>query len=293
MSSILDALKKSEAERQRGVPPTLNTPILQRGQPAKSKRPAWLLPAVAAVALVAAWAGGLFSGGDSDDEAPAVTQAEPAVADAPAEAPAAAIASSVPAPPAAAEAATPDAAPDAMPETAAVETPEDQPRRRIGFGPFPPRPTSAPAAEASAATPDAAPDVAAPDAAVAAVDDPAPPAAPTPPAMPPVTPAAPATPATPAAQPPAAPVAAATPASTGNDVPTYYELPFAVRRDIPALSLTLHMYSDDPERRFAIINGVRVRDGQPIEGGVDVREIRPNGVVIRFKDTDFLLPARG
>lgn len=285
MSSILDALKKSEAERQRGVPPTLNTPILQRGQPAKSKRPAWLLPAVAAVALVAAWAGGLFDGGDSGDEAPVVTQAEPAataVAEAPAQAPVAAVASSAPATPAAAEPAMPDAAPDAAPETAAVESPADPPRRRIGFGPFPPRPTSAPAAEAPAA---AAPDVAAPDAAVATIDNPVP-----------ATPAAPATPATPAAQPPAvpaAPVTAATPASTGDDVPTYHELPFAVRRDIPALALTLHMYSDDPERRFAIINGVRVRDGQPIEGGVDVREIRPNGVVIRFKDTDFLLPARG
>lgn len=278
MSSILDALKKSEAERQRGVPPTLSTPILRHGQATKPQRPAWLLPAVAAVALVGAWAGGLFSSGDEE----AMPASEPTAAQTPAkESPPVATAVPAPAPAVPAEPAPavpePPVASAAAPE---VSAPDAQPARRVGFGPFPARPTTTPD-PAPAPAPAPAPDAQAASGEAVAV-----------PADPQVATAAPAPAPATAAPAPAAPVPAATPAA-GSSTPTYNELPYAVRRDIPPIALTLHMYSTDPERRFAIINGVRARDGQPIEGGLEVVEIRPNGVLIRFKDTDFLFPSRG
>lgn len=270
MSSILDALKKSEAERQRGVPPTLSTPILHRGQPARPKRPAWLLPAVAAVALVLAWAGGLFSGADSED---AVAPAAETVATTPTEIPAAASPKPEPA-------TTPPAPETAAPAAASpADAASGQPARSVGFGPYRPRPTTTAPGEAAAAPAESRPE--APVAAAPAEATDAPAQAPV------------AAPATLVATTQPAPATPAGPEPAGDDVPTLHQLPYAVRREIPQLALTLHMFSTDPERRFAIINGVRVTDGQPIEGGIDVKEIRPNGVLVRYKDTDFLLPARG
>ncbi len=295
MSSILDALKKSEAERQRGQPPTLNTPILPTRQAPQRRRPAWLLPAVAGLALVAAWAGGLFSSGEGDGTAPETAEAVPAEAPAVAEAPATAGAPAMRPPGSDTETAAADGA--------AEEGGAAPPVRQIGFGPYPPRRT-APAE-------DGAPKDAAPDASRDAVAA-APVAAETPPA--PADPALPSSPsaapgdgnpsgatavaAVPDITPP--PQAAPDPANPAGDarapaagVPSMHQLPFAVRREMPPLSMTLHMYSSDPERRFAIINGTRVEDGSELDGGFEVRQIQPDGVLMHYKGTDFVLPARG
>lgn len=284
MSSILDALKKSEAERQRGVPPTLSTPIMRQGQPARKQRPAWLLPAIAGVALVAAWAGGLFSGAGTEADDPVAesrpVSASPAVSDD--------AAAAVPPAPVPVTAPAQVDRPEAEPSTPPATEPA-----QVSFGPFRPRhlptapaqdPAAAPAADGQPAVPDAA-DIPTDAEAAAAAAAPAP-VAEAPPAA--AQPAAPAS-APVAPTPPPAPAAA----QPGNAVPTFNQLPYAVRREIPQIALTMHMYSADPERRFAIINGVRARDGQPLEGGLEVVEIRPDGVLIRFKDTDFLYPSRG
>lgn len=288
MSSILDALKKSEAERQRGAPPTLTTPILHRGQPARRGRPAWLLPAIAGAALIAAWAGGLFGDRQTGDDTPAATST--AADAAPTSTPAEDIAATTQAPADALPAPAEPAPPSAAPVAAAPATPDAgaEPRRRVGFGPFPPRRPPAGETDAAEPAPAQSPPATPVAAAPAAPDTPDPAVPVAQPAPQPADPVA-SVPA-PAEVPAAAPAPVSAPAAA---TPTFHELPFALRRDIPALALTLHMFNTDPERRFAIINGVRVRDGQQIEGGLEVVEIRPTGVVIRFKDTDFLLPARG
>lgn len=89
------------------------------------------------------------------------------------------------------------------------------------------------------------------------------------------------------ASPPPTPAAAAS-----GSVPSLHELPFAVRRTLPEIVVTMHMYNADPERRFALINGTRVRDGQPLEGGLEVIAIRLDGIVLRHDGTEFLYPIR-
>ena len=71
-----------------------------------------------------------------------------------------------------------------------------------------------------------------------------------------------------------------------------YELPFSVRRTLPEIAITMHMYSPDPELRFALVNGTRARDGQPLAGGLEVIAIRTDGVVFRYDGTEFLHPIR-
>jgi len=75
-----------------------------------------------------------------------------------------------------------------------------------------------------------------------------------------------------------------------DGIPTIYELPFAARRGLPEIAVTMHMYSADPARRFALVNGVRVRDGESLEGGIDVVRILPDGVQVRIEGTEFVLP---
>lgn len=297
MSSILDALRKSEAERLRGRPPGLNSPMPFHTRPRRRNRP-WLLPALAVLALAGAWAGGLFDFGGDDPAPPPVAATEPQTAPVPGD-PAVGTAvetAQVPPPapplPAAADPATPVDTPAPAADSAPAPSP------RVGFGPFPRsgarRVTQPPAAPANPTAPPVA--AAPPPASPADTQAPAPAQAIAQTTPPPAETAPAPTTAPPADAPPAAPApapatpVAATPAAPG--VPTVNELPFAFRRGLPELAVTMHMYSTDPERRFVLINGQRARDGQALEGGLEVKEIRIDGVVLRFQDTEFLLPVR-
>ena len=325
MSSILDALKKSEAERQRGVPPTLDSPAaFHRTRPAPRRSSRLWLPALAVLAAVVAWGTGMFDFGTGSLVTPDTGVEGPEMA--PADSSVASIAGGADAPIEAADSKPElDSGTTGEGDTAVVPadastTPADAspPARRIGFGPRPsaiapapnaadpvestpasqpapraaaatPAPVDVPAAPPSTASPEAAPATAPPSTAGAPSAAPPASAAPNTPAP---TPAAGRTAQTPKATEPT-PVTAA-PAVTGapaaGTVPTIYELPFAARRALPEVAVTMHMYSADPERRFALVNGIRVRDGMSLEGGIEIVRILPDGVQLRFEDTEFVLP---
>src|SRR5690554_5423956 len=61
MSSILDALNKSEAERQRAQPPGWNSPMQFGQQPPPRRRRWWWLVLAVLAALALAWMFGVFS----------------------------------------------------------------------------------------------------------------------------------------------------------------------------------------------------------------------------------------
>lgn len=101
----------------------------------------------------------------------------------------------------------------------------------------------------------------------------APAVAPTPtPSQAPAPPAIP-VPETAAIPPPS--VATESPAEAADDVAS---LPAALRAALPPLRLSMHVYDDDPERRFAIIDGQRVRDGDLLVPGLRVAAIGRDGV---------------
>jgi len=90
---------------------------------------------------------------------------------------------------------------------------------------------------------------------------------------------------------PAAPPAA--PAAAGEQIPSIWELPYATRKDIPAIDLTMHVYSSDPAQRFAVIKGARHAEGDEIGEDLVLREIRPDGLVLEYKGQRFLFPRNG
>ncbi len=89
---------------------------------------------------------------------------------------------------------------------------------------------------------------------------------------------------------PAAPAAApATPQDAGT-LPTFDSLPADLRQSLPALHLDVLGYAAQAADRFVVINLQRYRSGDSLPEGPRVVDILPQGVVLEFNGTRFLLP---
>ncbi len=91
---------------------------------------------------------------------------------------------------------------------------------------------------------------------------------------------------------PAATVEPEAPAATTNvaALPTIYEVITDGTLVLPELHLDIHVYSDSPEDRFVFINMSKQREQSRLSEGPVVKEITPNGVVLEYDGTSFLLP---
>jgi len=76
--------------------------------------------------------------------------------------------------------------------------------------------------------------------------------------------------------------------STGQDLPLYQQI--VISAGLPDLHLDLHVYADRPQDRFVMINMHRLGEGDALPSGVQVETIRPDGVVMIYHGTRFLLP---
>jgi hypothetical protein len=105
------------------------------------------------------------------------------------------------------------------------------------------------------------------------------------------------TPAAPISQPAAAPaVAAARVVSLPPTPPTPASIaPPSVTRDdllargssIPPAELNMHVFDPNPNVRFVLLNGQRLREGEASREGLTVERITPEGVVLRFGNSSF------
>lgn len=59
---------------------------------------------------------------------------------------------------------------------------------------------------------------------------------------------------------------------------------------VPELRLELHVYSNRPQERFAFINSRKYREGDTLAEGPQVEEITRDGVVLTLRGSRFLLP---
>lgn len=96
----------------------------------------------------------------------------------------------------------------------------------------------------------------------------------------------------PVVTPPSSPSAAsAAPAGEGAEgaAISYWALPANVREGIQPLYVTVLVYSEIAENRFALVDGKRVRQGDVLANDVEVAEIRREGVVFRRGPYRFLI----
>ena len=89
---------------------------------------------------------------------------------------------------------------------------------------------------------------------------------------------------------PAPAVAAARPDFTLRALPTVDELRADGTITIPPLHLDIHVYSEAPADRFVFINMTRYRENSRLAEGPVVSEITPEGVILDYRGTAFLLP---
>jgi general secretion pathway protein B len=78
--------------------------------------------------------------------------------------------------------------------------------------------------------------------------------------------------------------------STTTRVLTIDEVRLNGSLEMTDLHLDIHVYSDDPAERFVFINMAKHREQSRLEEGPQVIEIRPDGVILEYQGTTFLLP---
>jgi len=59
-----------------------------------------------------------------------------------------------------------------------------------------------------------------------------------------------------------------------------WELPEAIRRNLPPMTYSFHVYSSDPLRRTIIINNRRLREGEQVADDLLLEEITQDGVIL-------------
>jgi len=90
---------------------------------------------------------------------------------------------------------------------------------------------------------------------------------------------------------PVAVVAATVPVPAAGVPPLLEELDPAQRQALPALSLDVHVYANQPQRRFVLINLRKLREGDSLENTL-VEAITPEGVVLSHQGLRFRLQRR-
>jgi len=70
---------------------------------------------------------------------------------------------------------------------------------------------------------------------------------------------------------------------------SYWELPQGVRDSLPEFNVTVLVYAEDPDDRFLLINGMRLKEKQELQSGVVLDEIRRDGAVFQARNYRFLV----
>lgn len=76
---------------------------------------------------------------------------------------------------------------------------------------------------------------------------------------------------------------------TEAGVPLYQQVATTPGTRLPPLRLDLHAYADRPADRWVLINMHKVREGDSLPEGVHVDRITPSGAVLSYQGSQFLL----
>jgi general secretion pathway protein B len=94
---------------------------------------------------------------------------------------------------------------------------------------------------------------------------------------------------------PIAPVAVpeplAGPAAAEPDILRLSQLPIPLRRGLPEITMSVHAYDPQPERRFVRINGAKHREGDRLDDSLWLQEITNDGAILKYRDLLFSISA--
>jgi general secretion pathway protein B len=87
---------------------------------------------------------------------------------------------------------------------------------------------------------------------------------------------------------PERPVDSPAPEAAGREtVMSMADLPLPIREELPAMTITVHAYSDKPEARLVGINYRILREGDYVVPGLRLEQITPDGMIFRYKGYRF------
>ncbi len=70
---------------------------------------------------------------------------------------------------------------------------------------------------------------------------------------------------------------------------SYWEMPQGVRDDLPEIKITVLVFAEKPVDRFLLINGQRLMEKDELESGVVLEEIRRDGAIFLYRKYRFLV----
>jgi len=76
---------------------------------------------------------------------------------------------------------------------------------------------------------------------------------------------------------------------TVPDSISYWQIPQSVRGDMPELRITVLVYSENPEDRFLLINGQRLHEKETLENGMVLDEIQRDRAIFNYRNYRFYL----
>lgn len=72
-----------------------------------------------------------------------------------------------------------------------------------------------------------------------------------------------------------------------DGIPWLRDMPFEFRQAVPKMNINVFVYANEPAERFVLIDMVKYRTGQSTKDGVDIVEIKPDGLVVRYESRIF------
>ena len=67
-------------------------------------------------------------------------------------------------------------------------------------------------------------------------------------------------------------------------------LPSDFRRALPPINVDVHVYSDDPEKRFVLVNSRPYREGDRLDEGPFLETISEQGTILSYQGQRFMIP---
>ena len=81
------------------------------------------------------------------------------------------------------------------------------------------------------------------------------------------------------------------PAASDTPPPNVNALPVDIRQQLPLLAMNSHIYASNARDSFIMINGISLNPGDEISSGLRLVAVVPEGAVLDFRGQRFLLPA--
>jgi len=72
-----------------------------------------------------------------------------------------------------------------------------------------------------------------------------------------------------------------------SQIQSWYELPREFRNNLDLPRVDIHVYSEDPQSRFILVNLEKYREGERLASGLVLEEVLPDGMVMSYQGERF------